>query len=533
MSATRRWVLQIAYVSDRRRGDRPLIEVREFTDKAPNDVWSEAVFRWLSSTNADWCMQIQEDAIVPENFWQIVRAILEAVPEEADIVGLHVCSPLAAPLAEEGFRLFTTADALVGVCWAVRGPVMREFVEWRRTELVEGWRAPVPPKGLPALTEDTMMALFAMATSRRIYHPIPAPVDHDTSMASVWGNDDHQNRRPRVSWRDADRFADCDGPAWDPRRLERPDFWEGTVSRRRIPHVGLFYAATPLLLRQWVKGGDRLYVDAVRDDGRREKRRMVHLLRARVDAPEPKEKLLLCTPLRGRPHPEYGASVLRLSVAEDVETTAAWSLLRAHQWADDLVRVRSRFVRAMLETNATRLLFVDADVSFDPAVIGGMLQTGHDFVVAPYPNRSGINFQQIASPDDPRPVEARGYRYSMRLLPGQTALDVQPNGCAEIAGIGLGCALLSREMLETMVSHYTDLLFEDVVDGARHKTAALFQLMIRDGELLSEDNAFCQRWRDIGGQVYAYFGPGSPVSHHGEYSFRGHIGAFGLQHANA
>ena len=123
---------------------------REFTEKAPNDVWSESVFTWLAEQDVDYCVQIQEDAEIPENFWKILVAILESLPPEADMLGAHVCSPLTPALVEEDVRLFSTADALVGVCWAVRGETMREFVEWRRTQLNDGWRTPVPPKGLPA-----------------------------------------------------------------------------------------------------------------------------------------------------------------------------------------------------------------------------------------------------------------------------------------------------------------------------------------------------------------------------------------------
>lgn len=63
-------------------------QYREFTDKASNDVWSEKVFDFLAEAGTDWCMQIQEDALVPANFWAVVQAILKAVPADIEIVGL-------------------------------------------------------------------------------------------------------------------------------------------------------------------------------------------------------------------------------------------------------------------------------------------------------------------------------------------------------------------------------------------------------------------------------------------------------------
>ncbi len=40
---------------------------------------------------------------------------------------------------------------------------------------------------------------------------------------------------------------------------------------------------------------------------------------------------------------------------------------------------------------------------------------------------------------------------------------------------------------------------------------------------LSEDYAFCRRWRDLGGRIYV--DTQSKLTHHGSYTYRGDFGA--------
>jgi hypothetical protein len=75
-----------------------------------------------------------------------------------------------------------------------------------------------------------------------------------------------------------------------------------------------------------------------------------------------------------------------------------------------------------------------------------------------------------------------------------------------------------------------ELTFLDCYEGRAIPTVALFQLSIVAGELLSEDRSFCGRWRALEEPIYMYLGRGSPVTHHGEYAFRGHPEAFGIRH---
>lgn len=45
----------------------------------------------------------------------------------------------------------------------------------------------------------------------------------------------------------------------------------------------------------------------------------------------------------------------------------------------------------------------------------------------------------------------------------------------------------------------------------------------KTGRYLSEDYAFCRRWRDLGGKVFV--DTQSKLAHHGTFTYRGDFGA--------
>jgi len=526
------------------------VAARTFADRAPNHVWSGDMWRWGAEQRASHFVTLQDDAMVAPNFWRALRAMVAAVPDE--VIGLEVAHKATKALALARRRWFTTADCLIGVGYVLPTGLLQDFLRWRATAL--------KPGALERVSEDTLVALWCLVTGRRIWHPIPTLIDHDTGIASTYGNDSHPNRRPEVTWR-----AHA-GPATD---LEDVSFW---IDTPEVPHLGRFYESTPGLALEHVEGFTREdYARAMADNGLAELRRLTYAVRGVTNEP-PKARILVCTPTLGGTHPSYNASIWRLSVANTIDFDLAFEVVSAWQWTQDLVRVRSRFVRAFLEeTDATHLLFVDSDVSFEPALVQGMLAVGRDYVAAPYPKRGRIDFEAVAR-DDGRPPEARAYSYALRTEGCSGRVDEA--GCVEVAGVGLGCTLLSRSCLERMVAHYrepppvdvTDLVarlrgidngqgllvaddatagivreavdrgrkaggglsFVDVYGGRKHPTVALFDLTIQGTDLLSEDHALASRWRAMGGKVWLYLGKGAPATHHGEHAYRGILESLGI-----
>lgn len=228
-----------------------------------------------------------------------------------------------------------------------------------------------------------------------------------------------------------------------------------------------------------------------------------------------KRKVLICTPCsNGYVAASYAASIWAVSRAQDV------ALSDVYCWAGDLVRVRSRAVRVFLESDFTDLLFWDSDVAARVEVIIGLLAASKDIVAAPYPykklhwDRVGNMATQTA---DHERLEAAAYDYPFHLAADVPHCDA--SGCCKVEAVPMGLTLISRACAKMMAEHYAPAL--TFVDSGNKPTVGLFQLMIRNGMLLSEDYSFCRRWTDLGGEVHVYTGAGTPVMHVGTYEYRG------------
>lgn len=476
----------------------------EMTDRAPNAVWSEKMWWWAVDTGADWCLFLQDDVEVAPNFWPALRAMLQALgpasdigPRPVDVMCLEVAQPAAQALYDDGARWLTTSDALIGVGYVIRRKALAEFLEWRASKLKPG----ALDKG--GLTEDTMLGIWCLVTGRRIWGPLPTIIDHDTTIASTYGNDQHTNRRPLVRW-------DTVGP----HDLESKATWtEGPVR-----HIGRFYEASPYLAMRWVEGlTEADFVRFKADDGSPVLTGLRYRMLAKAYK-EPKYKVFLGTPHTGAGvHPAYAMSVFQLQKLLGIDLFHEMSLnLRQEQ--QDLVRVRSRMLRIAYESDCTHLLLADGDNAWPPEVVAAMLRTGKDFVQAPYLRRDGRGYTIRPTKKD----RDAGFTADE---------DIQADNTIEIEHTGLGLTLISRECMATMLEHYSGgaLDYFEPHEGKLTKTTALFMLMIRGCVLLGEDTSFATRWRDIGGKVWLYIGDGSPIAHYGEHLYQGRIEDFGFK----
>jgi hypothetical protein len=103
------------------------------------------------------------------------------------------------------------------------------------------------------------------------------------------------------------------------------------------------------------------------------------------------------------------------------------------------------------------------------------------------------------------------------------------NGFTRVRFAGTGFMMIRRHVLEAMCEHpaYAPLQFfrEHSLDGlaGSPNRFALFECMIdpATGTYLSEDFAFCKRWTDIGGEIWADLQ--SRLDHVGPSVFHGDV----------
>lgn len=165
---------------------------------------------------------------------------------------------------------------------------------------------------------------------------------------------------------------------------------------------------------------------------------------------------------------------------------------------------RGLIVAKFLESDATDLVFVDSDVTWESGALLRMVDQPMEFVSGIYPQRR-----------DPE-------NYCVQWLIDRAELRGDPEtGLLEVMGVPAGFMRMRRSMLEKMVAHYTDTAFY-CTDAPNETVHALFD-PVRIGKVkYGEDFSFCKRWRDIGGQVWI-----DPEINMGHVGFKTFIGSLG------
>lgn len=190
----------------------------EFTDREPNQVWSVKMWRWLLDTGAEFCLTLQDDVIPSPKFWPELRAMLAHLPP-GSLLGLSGVHPAAVEVARRGHRWYRTTSWVIGWAYGMWREDLAAFLEWRTSDEGDAYAERIKPNG-----EDAVINAWVGNAKRDTWHPVPAIVDHDTSVGSSYANDDHGHRRPWVTWH---TYGHAD--------LTNPDFW--IVNGKRPQHL--------------------------------------------------------------------------------------------------------------------------------------------------------------------------------------------------------------------------------------------------------------------------------------------------------
>ena len=234
--------------------------------------------------------------------------------------------------------------------------------------------------------------------------------------------------------------------------------------------------------------------------------------------------LLLATPcFGGLVHQRYMLSVCALMRALPA---AGVALDVALLDGDALItRARSVLVARFLDhAAATHLLFVDADIAFEPEQVLRLLAAGREFCAAFYPLKStdwdAVPRRAVAG----EPLRSAALTY-VGTLEDELFRRTQ-DGFATATYAGTGFQLIKREVFERMAAAHPELHFANVHarPGGLPASAnlyALFDPLIEPGTgtYLSEDYSFCRRWRALGGTIWLDLR--SRLTHVGPDSFHG------------
>lgn len=205
-------------------------------------------------------------------------------------------------------------------------------------------------------------------------------------------------------------------------------------------------------------------------------------------------KVLIGTPAHdGRVDVWYANSLvntIKLSVQKQVE------IIPVYMSYDSLVqRARNDLVRLAVTEDFDDLIFIDSDEEWDPEWIFKLLELKEDVIGLPVVKKS----DQVM--------------FNIKALP--TGLKLEPNGLMEVECVGTGFMKISGSALKKVWDQSAEYKNEG------RNCRMVFDVKVIDGDLVSEDNVFCQKWRDLGGKVYIE--PSMTCNHIGTKKFTGNF----------
>jgi len=149
-------------------------------------------------------------------------------------------------------------------------------------------------------------------------------------------------------------------------------------------------------------------------------------------------------------------------------------------------RARNTLTAKFLHTKeSTHLMFIDADIGWEPWHLLVMLNAQKDVIGGLYPMKS-------------LPI-----KWCVNGIPDADQND--PSGLIEVTKTGTGFLLIKRDVFDKLNAHpavksFTNDIGLDPALNIYMKT--YFDTAVRENRYYSEDWTFCENWRDIGGQVW-------------------------------
>lgn len=214
---------------------------------------------------------------------------------------------------------------------------------------------------------------------------------------------------------------------------------------------------------------------------------------------------------------QYMTSVIQLLSTDIPNTSFAFTPMSD----SSINRARNRLASKMLSTDCTHLLFIDADIAFEPEQVIRLLDADREVCTALYPLKTLL----IPQPKDidPKWDTTNLMHASLKYVYNCVELDgIPPDGFFPVLDAGTGFMLIKREVFDQFRVAYPELkcvdpdpLFQDLDSWA-------FFLDMIDPEskhYLTEDYAFCRRWQKLGGKIWVDLY--SKLAHYGRVGFEG------------
>lgn len=193
--------------------------------------------------------------------------------------------------------------------------------------------------------------------------------------------------------------------------------------------------------------------------------------------------IAIATPEPGTVKTGYMRSVIETLLDLSKDNTP-WTWITEpgnHVWMQ-----RNFLADRLLSSNASHIFFVDSDMTFDGSLCRRLLSHTKPMIGAAYC------------------LKELPPRWNVKFRPGPFSVR---DGIAQCESIGFGAVLIERLVIERMTK-----------DASQTSTANNEKVPNLFGDdSLGEDFAFCRRWRDLGGEIWALLD--AKIGHIGDYAY--------------
>jgi hypothetical protein len=202
-----------------------------------------------------------------------------------------------------------------------------------------------------------------------------------------------------------------------------------------------------------------------------------------------------------------------------------------HLHSESLItRARNKIVMKFMGQPFTHLFWIDSDIAFRADSVFRLLLADRDVAAGVYPMKS-LNWPAdgVSGGMSQRQFELRYTDYPFNPVDhGKSRVRefVDSEGFVEVAEAPTGFMVIKRHVFTQMMERYPELNY--VPDGPPENPQGrlhwrFFDCMVDpdSGRYLSEDYAFCRRWRDMGGKVFVDLD--CKLGHLGQHMFNGDL----------
>ena len=244
-----------------------------------------------------------------------------------------------------------------------------------------------------------------------------------------------------------------------------------------------------------------------------------------------KEKIFIATPCYGGQLTEaYFRSTIRLlTFCNQHQIPIAFGTIANESL---VTRARNVLVAYFLQSDFSRLMFIDADIEFQVEDVIKLIAHNKEVAVGAYPKK-GVNWQRIREsvkqteePYDDKAIASFGsdYAINFKFINREAKQIAIENGLIRLHDGATGFMMIKREVILKMIEKYPELKYNNDLNTPPELNPhfyAFFDTMIdpKDRRYLSEDYTFSRRWQEIGGEIW--LDPSISLNHYGSFNFQG------------